>query len=235
MRTITMTLFNRPQYTKRVIDALSQCEGINKYHILIFIEPGNSEVFSLANNIKFTSREIVLNKRRLGCDTNIYTAIDAGFKRSDYNIHIEDDICPGRDMLKYFEFCDYRYRYDAKVLTVCAYHKERNKAESEEYYYDKVFRNPWFTPWGWATWKDRWEEIKKQWNFQNAWDIHLHTVVRKDRFEIRPYLARSQNIGEQMGTHVGVHISTDIFRRDHYNDFWVNSTDCKIIDNFIEI
>ena len=225
MRTVTMTLFNRPDYTKRVIDALSQCDNIRKYHLLIFIEPGNSEVINLANNIKFTSKEVTVNRRRMGCDTNIYTAINAGFEQSDYNIHIEDDICPGKDMLKYFEFCDYRYRFDPTVLTICAYHK----GSCDEYHYDKIFRNPWFTPWGWATWRDRWDEIKKQWNFNNAWDVHLNNVIRKDRFEIRPYLARSQNIGEHSGTHV----SPDVFLRDHYNEFWVNSVNNET-ENFIE-
>lgn len=221
-----MTLYNRPQYTSRVIDCLSKCEGIEKYHLLIFIDPGNQEVINLANAIKFTSKEVNVNSRRCGCDSNIYNAIDAGFKKSEYNIHIEDDICPGRDMLKYFEFCDYRYKYDSSVLTICAYHKE--KCDSS--YYNKIFRNPWFTPWGWATWKDRWEEIRSQWNFNNAWDIHLHNVIRKNRFEIRPYLARSQNIGEIGGTHV----SPAVFWRDHYNDFWVNSVDFET-NNFIEV
>jgi len=227
MRTITMTLFNRPQYARKVIDCLSKCEGISKYYLLIFIEPGNSEVVDLANSIDFVSKEVVTNKKRLGCNANIYTAINAGFQKSEYNIHIEDDICPGKDMLKYFEFCDYRYKYDTSILTICSYHKEK----CDEFYYDKIFRNPWFTPWGWATWKDRWDEIKKQWNFSNAWDIHLNNVIRKNRFEIRPYLSRSQNIGEQSGTHV----SPDGFWRDQYNDFWVNSLDCKSVDNFMEI
>jgi hypothetical protein len=225
-----MTLFNRPQYTKRVIDALSQCEGIQKYHLLIFIDHGgNPDVIRLANDIKFTSKEVVVHTRRLGCDNNIHSALSAGFKKSDYNIHIEDDICPGKDMLKYFEFCDYRYRYDLTVFTICAYHKARNEKEHQEYYCDKVFRNPWFTPWGWATWKDRWDEIKKQWNY-SAWDIHVHSNIRKDRFEIRPYLARTQNIGEFNGAHA----TPEIFRRDHYNEFWVNSVDCKT-ENFIEL
>jgi hypothetical protein len=221
-----MTLFDRYEYTKSVIDHLSMCHGIEKYHLIIFIEPGNNAVVQLAQNIKFTSKEININKKRRGCDTNIYNAIDAGFQKSDYNIHIEDDVCPGRDMLNYFEFCDYRYRYDPTVLTVCAYHK----SNCEEDYYDKIFRNPWFTPWGWATWKDRWEEIKAQWNFNNAWDIHLNTAIRKDRCEIRPYLSRAQNIGEYNGAHV----TPECFRRDHYNEFWVDSVKCEI-ENFIEV
>jgi len=228
MRTITMTLFNRPQYTKRVIDGLSRCNGIKKHHLLIFIDPGNSEVINLANNINFTSKEIIINKTRQGCDTNIYNAINTGFSKSDYNIHIEDDICPGKDMLKYFEFCDYRYKYDLSVLTVCAYHK----ANCDKYYYDKLFRNPWFTPWGWATWKNRWDDIKKKWSFGGGWDVHLNNVIRGNRFEIRPHLARSQNIGEKGGAHV----SPEAFWRDHYNEFWVDSTiNCNCVENFIEL
>jgi hypothetical protein len=227
MKTITMTLFNRPQYTQRVMNHLSKCKGIEKYHLLIFIEPGNKKVIDIANNVKFTSKEVKVNKKVMGCNTNIYNAVDAGFNISDYNIHIEDDICPGRDMLKYFEFCDYRYKYDKSVLTVCSYHKQT----CDEYYYDKVFRNPWFTPWGWATWEDRWEEIKGQWGFKVPWDIHLKDGIRKDRFEIRPYLARTQNIGE----HQGAHVSPEIFQRNHYNEFWVDSTDNVLVEDFLEI
>ena len=144
----------------------------------------------------------------------------------DYNIHIEDDICPGKDMLRYFEFCDYKYRYDDTILTICAYHKCNCGSD----YYDKLFRNPWFTPWGWATWANRWEDIKSQWNFNNGWDIQINNIIRKERFEIRPYLSRSQNIGEQNGTHV----SPDVFWKDHYNEFWTNSIE-HVNHNFIEL
>jgi len=43
-----MVLYDRPHYTKLVLDALRQCEGINDYLILVHLEPGDPAVLALA-------------------------------------------------------------------------------------------------------------------------------------------------------------------------------------------
>ena len=221
-----MTLYRRPEYTRRVLDNLLRCSGIEKYKIIIFVEPGNRHVIDMANTFNFKNKEVHLNKSILGCNRNILNSIDYGMSISDYNIHIEDDILPGRDMLKYFEFCDFKYRYKEEIMTVCAYHK----GKYEENYKDKIFKNKWFTPWGWATWKDRWEELKKKWDYKISWDVHLNNVVRQNRYEIRPFIARTQNIGQYHGEHV----SSEMYLKEHFNQFWINSINSENINNFIE-
>ena len=41
---ITMCHFNRPDYSRQVIEALRVCEGIGDYLILPHVEPGNDAV-----------------------------------------------------------------------------------------------------------------------------------------------------------------------------------------------
>lgn len=215
-RTITMTLFNRPQYLKKVLGALSRCAGIEKYHLIACVEPGNDEVLTLARAISFTkSVRVHVNEKVLSCPVNVFQALSFAFLETDYNIHLEDDILLHRDALLYFEHCGRAYGDDPSVFSVTAYNNQRPPEEE----WGRVARRAWFTPWSWATWRDRFEEMRPLWDFDYShgnWDNNLNTRVRGERTEVFPVLALAQNIGVE-----GVHIpSAEWGRTFHYNDFW---------------
>jgi len=215
-RTITMTLFNRPEYLRKVLGALSRCIGIERYHLIACVEPGNAEVLALARGVGFTrSTRVVENEKLLSCPVNVYQALSLAFLETDYNIHLEDDILLARDALLYFEHCGRAFRDDASVFTVTAY----NNQKPPEPEWGRTARRAWFTPWSWATWRDRFEEMRPLWDFDYShgnWDNNLNTRVRGERVEIFPILARAQNIGVE-----GVHIpSAEWGRTFHYNEFW---------------
>ena len=51
---IVMIAYNRPGYFSKTLSYLAKCDGIEKYTILFFIEPGtdNKEVIEIAKNFK---------------------------------------------------------------------------------------------------------------------------------------------------------------------------------------
>ena len=141
---------------------------------------------------------------------------------SDYVILCEDDILFAKDALKYFEWARDEYKNDKQVFSICGY--SRDKATEPEYF--KIQRNPWFTPWGWATWADRFEDIKAvlahRLNDHDSWDQITNYAIRKDRNEIRPLLARTQNIGGELGTYCpgpGWH------RQHQFNGHWAGDVE----------
>ena len=99
MKTITISLYNRPEYTKILFDSLSMCHGIDDYAIFIFCEPTNQEVIDLAKGFRTNQTVTHVNPHVFGCNANIFQCVDFGFSQSEYNIHFEDDTIPGKDCL----------------------------------------------------------------------------------------------------------------------------------------
>lgn len=211
-KVITLTAYRRPEYTRQVLDALSRCDGIDDYRVLIHLEPGNSEVRQVIQEARLAQKTLVENSDRLGCGGNTYCALHHGFQLAEFVIHLEDDTVPARDCLRFFEWANLRYREDHTVLSVTAYSKTVPSSENQH----RVVRTPWFTPWGWATWIDRWNEISEHWsNSPVTWDIALNQL-RGDRVEVQPLLARIQNIGAELGEHCP---SPEFHRQNHFNEF----------------
>ncbi len=212
-KVITMIAWKRPYYTKQVVDNLKQCIGFEEYTLLPTIQPGYPEVLKVFDDIP--NCHPIVNETNIGCGANELKALQRGFALSDYVIHLEDDTVHGIDSLKYFEMAYENYKDDKDIFTVAAYNKTK---EINLNNYFTVYRHHWFTPWVWATWKDRFEEMEKNWN-SDIWD---HTVnrLRGNRYELCPNLSRSQNIGAENG----MNATPKIWKKVHYTPYWVNNT-----------
>jgi hypothetical protein len=219
---ITIPTWKRPDYTRQVLEGFSRCYGIEGYTIYVFAEPGYPDVINVIKS--FTNLNIVLsiNEKRLGLPGNTRQCLDYGFSQSDYVIHFEDDIVPDKDCLEYFEWARDEYMDDKEIYTVTAFNK-CDPVSNDRNIYHEIRRRPWFHSWGWATWTDRWNEIKDNWKVveENTWSFSIKDS-RKDRCEIYPCISRVQNIGELMGTNT---LPKDHWI--HYNEFWIGSVELE--------
>ena len=232
---VVMTLCSRPAYTKTVLDALARCEDIDKFPVAMLCEPVNDEVISLA--AEFTKLPQVkawamVGSHRVGCNVNTYSALAYGFDHHDRVIALEDDTVPGRDFLRYCDWALKAYEKDPTVFSVCGY--QRTPA-AEVGYRNAVVREQWFTPWGWATWRDRWDTVRDSWpadDRQISWDTVIDKLTRKDRYEVRPLLARIQNIGAEGGAHVP---GAAWHREHHLNRHWIETVPGPRVDEWREV
>jgi len=214
------------------MEALSQCCGISDYTLVVSAEPGFRDVLDVIKGIKFCNVVLNINPRVFGNSLNTLTAIGRGFEITDFFvIHLEDDVVFARDALLMFEECAKKYRNNPHVFSVTAYNSE-GCAQSEENINRLSFRQ-WFHPWGWGTWKHKYDAIAGSWPMRN-WDIHINTRLRNGRFEIFPIMSRSQNIGVTGGVHSNYydetwyqknHFATS-FSRSHFNNYtWQHDLD----------
>lgn len=226
MKTITISLYNRLQYTERLLQHLDECYGIEDYEINICCEPGHKQIENLAHKFRPSQTHTTINPRRYGCNTNIFQCLAIGFSKNDYHIHFEDDTIPSKDCLQYFEWAREEYKDDKTIFTISGYVNSDNKTE---HYYPPstnislTERRNWFTPWGWATWRDRFKEMEKVWDFAGArgsWDTAINHIARNGRDEIFPAVARVQNIGADLGTHVP---NAEWHKNNHLNQWWIES------------
>lgn len=217
MKIITMTLYNRPNYTSQVLHSLEKCDGIKEYMILPSIEPVNKEVIKLGTTISFTKSLPLVHKTKQGCGKNTFLAMKRGFEISDFVLHIEDDTVLAPDSLRYIEHCRRLFEGNPAVFDISLCSRVIDWTQDDFY---KLKRRNWFTPWGWATWKYRWKELEEKWDFDDSkggWDINIGKNVIGRRLEIFPTVSRTQNIGALNGTHVP---SAEWHRKNHFIEKW---------------
>ena len=126
---ITFIAWRRPEYTRQVIEGLRRCEGIEKYTVLSFVEPGSEpdcqETWEMVKAMDFADCYSFRNERRLGTAKNVYQALSVGFGFTDYVIHLENDCVPTPDALLFFEHCRDAYRDDPQVFSAAAFNTAR--------------------------------------------------------------------------------------------------------------
>lgn len=209
-KTVTVTTCNRPAYARRTLESLRRCHGVAEYAVTVVVDLGCEETAAIASEYASVGWTIVFPSEKLGCNGAIRAAVDIGFSANDYHIHLEDDTLPSRDCLSWFEWCR-QFGNNDRVFSVTAY----NTANGLR---DGAAVRKWFTPWGWATWADRWAEMRAAWPAGGdvTWDVIQNTQTRRDRYEIHPALSRTQNIGRDNGAHN----TPEIWEREQYNEHW---------------
>ena len=215
---ITMVLYNRPIYTKVVLDALKLCDNICNYVLLAFIEPGNDEVIELVKTISFAETKIKINPQCFGGGRNTYQAWDRGFESSDFIIHLEDDTVPAPDSLRFMEYCRVRYHEQKQIFSISSYN--RYSCPPDQYY--AISTRQAYTCWMVGIWRDRWEWAKKDWSPDHKrYATHLTRRAANERLrEAYPLLSRVQNIGVENGIHEH---SDEWHRVYHHTNHWAGN------------
>jgi hypothetical protein len=208
LKVLSMTMFNRPVYTAQVLDAMSNLIGIGEYYLSISIDPGDDEVLALARSIDFCKRSFYVNQQVLGNPSNTHMALERAFNLGrgdvDFVIHLEDDILPALDTLRYFEWASFVYRSDPDIFAICGWSDARIPSARVRSRSAVVVRLPSFSPQIWGIWRHRWEEVSPQWDHNythHGWDWNLRQRVRGDRNCAFPLLSRSKHIGLEKGVH----------------------------------
>lgn len=132
---------------------------------------------------------------RKGCNWSIRDGMSRAFACADYVIAVEDDILLAPDALLFFVWAREEYA-KSDMTTVSSYCR---LAPDDVSWKDGVVRSKeFFSPWGWATWKDRWT-TKIEPSLRNIpaygvwWDNYIPMHVKGKM--VFPWLSRSQNIG----------------------------------------
>ena len=79
---ISLVLYRRPQYARRVLEALSACTGIEEYTVLVSVDLYQSnmsqQLIDKVHRVLSTvcSFECVAHEERLGCDANTRYCLD---------------------------------------------------------------------------------------------------------------------------------------------------------------
>ena len=237
MKTVILTTYKRAGYLNQVLEALSQCFGIEEYTILFSCdvdERYRAECQAVVNRVHEWKgpKQVYVHEPRLGIDVNKFFIWKKAFELSDYAIHLEDDCVPAKDFLRYHEWASEKFRDEQKVMAVSAYQNDPLSFDVITPTMKRVrgmynaYRGTGFNCWGWGTWKGRWETVIGD---ERAYRGYAGNQVN-GRFDwwwkkwnddhgtnqVCPFVARVQNLVGLDGENLGVN-SLDEFAHKNHN------------------
>lgn len=196
---VLLITFNRPDYTKKMLQALKKA-GVSR--LFVFKDgprPFNNEDYLASKEIErlisndidwpcdITSNYMTNN---LGCGFGPYSAISWAFQFVDELCILEDDCIPSPS---FFRFCRKmldRYRDDDRVRLISGRQHLENNAEllSKDYIFTQYA-----ITWGWATWKRSWINFDLQLRgiegfFSKGGFTYEFSSVKESRFFNKRYL-----------------------------------------------
>lgn len=171
---ILLITFNRPEHTKRVLEAILAAQPQNLYVFQDGAREGNEGDEKKCAEVRRVVEEstkdtdVVLytnySERNLGCGAGPMTGIDWFFSQVEMGIVMEDDCLPHPDFFGYCEELLNRYKDDEKVRFINAtLYDDRWQCEAS---YDF---SRYMVTGAWAGWKRTWE----------GFDLDLHNMDAK--------------------------------------------------------
>lgn len=238
-KTISVLLCKRLDYGRRVLEHIEKCSDreSEKWKTHVFIDvPGHKSdlpyhmgqqsveheaIVQMAQSFDFVE-QVTVAKKQLGLKSATKWALREMFVRhkSDFNLHVEDDILLGPDALSYAGECasylSSQEAIDNKIATVTLQGwmgaGSDVAPESPQYCSDrpsdlnKIFAYPHFTcGWGWGmTRKFYFSDFfnMEDQKVDASWATDLFKHFRKHNYrELRSNARKTKNIGEDFSTH----------------------------------
>lgn len=161
---IALIAFNRPDTTRRVLEALSR-QSIHIPRLIAFCDAPRHEgeierveqVRALIREITWTEVEVIEREKNYGLVQNILGGLDTIFSRYKQAVIVEDDILPTSHFYETMCYLLKVYEKSNNIFSVGAYPAILAKS-LPNYPYDVVI-SPRLSVWGWASWADRWQEM----------------------------------------------------------------------------
>ena len=175
---ILLIAFNRPETTRLVFSEIRK----RKPSRLYVAADGprrqrkhetskTQEVREIMTNIDWDCKLIKLfHDENLGCKNAVSKAISWFFEHEEEGIILEDDCLPHPDFFIYCEqMLDY-HRDNKSIMAITGDNFQDGQIRgSGSYYFSKYIH-----VWGWASWRQAWQDYDKEMSFWPAWKKSQH-------------------------------------------------------------
>lgn len=164
---IIIFAYNRPDKLNNLLESLSRNKELNGSSLYFYIDhyknkddlKRNQEVIEIAKGFdKANSISVITSNSNLGLKANILRGVNETFEKYNEGIFLEDDLVVSDYFLKYMNNSLNIYKDNKKIFHISGYNTPNFSGDIESSYFTYYM-----SCWGWATWKDRWDQNK---NFQ---------------------------------------------------------------------
>ena len=186
---IVLFVYNRPEHTKKTLQALSLNKLASKSKLFVYSD-GSKDITDIENVTKINKvREIVRSNSWCGELKLIEAEYNIGLADSIKNgvtkivekfgkvIVIEDDIITSPAFLTYMNKALNFYINRKSVFFISGFNYPATKMKiPDDYTYD-VYVSIRNSSWGWATWADRWNQI--DWDIKNYQSLVNSSAIQE--------------------------------------------------------
>ena len=156
---IALFVFNRPEHTRRCLQALLNNSACLASPLYIFCdgprtpvdESSVAEVRAIVDACPHPDKIIHPAHRNLGLANSIISGVTCVLDNHERVIVVEDDLIVGPSFLTYLNQALDRYRDDPQVMQIAAHMYPVDAPTGQD-----AFFLPLATSWGWATWRRAW-------------------------------------------------------------------------------
>lgn len=162
---IVISVYDRLDHLKRCIESLRRNNLAPYSELFVVSDAAYTQehiplITAVRNYIKtiegFKDVHPVFREFNMGGHNSILSAFREVFQKYDSFISLEDDIVVSSDFLQYMNNALSYYKNDKHVFSICGF---KAPFKLPEDYKEDVYFYPCNSPWGIATWKDRWEAV----------------------------------------------------------------------------
>lgn len=172
---ILLITFNRPEHTRKVLEAIMAANPQDLYVFQDGARQGNSSDEEKCAEVRRVVETLtkdcgvrlhtLYSDINLGCGPGPMTALNWFFSENERGIILEDDAVPHPDFFPYCEELLEKYNNDSEVRAIGSMNVDTQRWGDGSYYFSMMNRNLC----AWATWKRAWE----------AFDIKMENVSRR--------------------------------------------------------
>lgn len=194
---ISISAFQRPDYLRRAVAALKDCDGISGWAVYAAIDRGpKSEECRDVILQAFPNARAVIQNQHVGIGRNVLSAVLRSFLdcATKFNLHIEEDVVVSPDALR---LC----QHVVPSLSPICFLNRRHETTDEDPSKLEGWKD--FSPLGWCASRGMFFQVLfPAWELdQTIWDKRIHGAMRSAGIMgYRPRYSRSLNIGREGGT-----------------------------------
>ena len=161
---IVVFAFNRPEHTRRTLEALARNPGFADAEVHLFCDGPRrpSDERAVAEVRRVLDAVVARDVRRtyapknMGLAESVISGVSRVLEQHESVIVVEDDLVTTPDFLEFMSTALETYRTNERVFSVCGFHVPVEIPEA--YQYDAYFF-PRPGSWGWGTWRGRWNRV----------------------------------------------------------------------------
>lgn len=163
---VVLFVYNRPEHTKKTLDALSKNKFADKTDLIIYADAAKNEnsiknVIQVRHIIRqysscFASVKIVERNTNCGLAKNIIEGVTQVVNEYGQVIVLEDDIVTSPAFLEFMNSALAEYKNSERVWHISGWNYPINADGLPDVFFWRTMNC-----WGWATWADRWQHFTK--------------------------------------------------------------------------
>jgi hypothetical protein len=180
---IVLFVYNRPEHTKKTLNALKQNKLTEESELFIFSDGEKNqedkrkikEVRGIINNINgFKNIEVFESEINKGLANSVIDGVTKIISGYGKVIVLEDDLITSENFLSYMNRALNFYEDNKDIWSISGYNFPIKIPDN--YNFD-VYLSYRFSSWGWGMWKDRWNKI--DWEVRDYSQFINNSVAQK--------------------------------------------------------